>query len=59
MKFLPFSFFLFCGSVLPSSIYIRIQLTKINADPCGSGSETLLFILVIFEDHWKCTDGKQ
>jgi hypothetical protein len=41
----------FCGSFLPSWIQIRIskcgsgiwiQPTKVNADPCGSGSTTLL-----------------
>jgi hypothetical protein len=42
-------FFYFCGSFLPSWIRIRIRnlnadpdpATQINADPCGSGSETL------------------
>ncbi len=34
-----FLFFYFRGSFLPS--WIRIQPTKINADPCRSGSETL------------------
>jgi hypothetical protein len=48
MKILDF--FYFCGSFLPSWIRIRNlnadpdpdQATQINADPCGSGSETLL-----------------
>ncbi len=45
-------FFYFCGSFLPSWIRIRIRnlnadpdldpATQINADPCGSGSETLV-----------------
>jgi hypothetical protein len=42
-------FFYFCWSFLPSWIRIRIRnlnadpnpATQINADPCGSGSETL------------------
>ncbi len=29
------------GSVFPKRIRIRIQLTKMNADPCGSGCATL------------------
>ena len=46
------TFFNFCGSFLPSWIRIRIRnlnadpdpdpATQINADPCGSGSKTLL-----------------
>jgi hypothetical protein len=45
MKILGF-FFYFCGSFLPSLIRIRNlnadpdPATQINADPCGSGSET-------------------
>jgi hypothetical protein len=38
-KFLIFVYFRW--SFLPSWIRIRIQPTKINADPCGSGSATL------------------
>ncbi len=47
-----FTFFYFCGSFLPSWIRIRIRnlnvdldpdpASQINADPCGSGSSTLL-----------------
>jgi hypothetical protein len=48
MKF--WTFFNFCRSFLPSWIRIRIRnlnadpapATQTNADPCGSGSETLL-----------------
>jgi len=44
------SFFLFFGSFFPSWIRIRIRnfyadpdpTAQINADPCGSGSETLI-----------------
>ncbi len=45
MKILDF--FYFCGSFLPAWIRIRNlnadpdPATQINADPCGSGSETL------------------
>jgi hypothetical protein len=50
MKILDF--FLFFGSFLPSCIRIRNlnadpdpdPATQINADPCGSGSETLYLI---------------
>ncbi len=49
MKILDF-FFYFCGSFLPSWLRIRIRnlnadpATQINADPCGSGSETLFTV---------------
>ena len=46
--------FYFCGPFLPSWIRIRIHnlnadpdpATQINADPCGSGSETLAYTML-------------
>jgi hypothetical protein len=42
------TFFYFCGSFLTSC-----PATQINADPCGSGSETLLVLKVYqLEGGW-------
>jgi hypothetical protein len=32
------------GSILPTWIWIKIQLTKIKADPCGSGLTTTALV---------------
>jgi hypothetical protein len=49
------SFFCFCGSFLPS--WIRIQPTKINADPCGSRTMVLLvrYLRINQKHNWKLT----
>jgi hypothetical protein len=55
MKILDF-FFYFCGSFLPSWIRIRNlnadpdpnTATQIYADPCGSGSGTLLHMQMFY-----------
>jgi hypothetical protein len=57
------SFFLFFGSFLRSWIRIRIRnlyadpdlAAQINADPCrsGSGSETLIFLINVFQQHYR------
>jgi hypothetical protein len=44
-----FTYFYFCGSHLPFWIRILIQPTKINADPCGSGSTP------VKTDDWNCS----
>jgi hypothetical protein len=50
-----FPFFYICGTFLPSWIRIRLQLTKINADPCwsGYGSEILVLLNKLhFNINW-------
>jgi hypothetical protein len=69
------TFFYFCGSFLPSWIRIRSRnlnadpdpnpATQINADPCGSGSETLIpsrdimsqeGLIPLISTSWECAD---
>ncbi len=53
MKFL--NFFLFLWLFLPSWIQIRIQPTKINVDPCRSGSRSeALLITYLFVEFRSC-----
>ncbi len=55
--FLNFFLLIDCRSLLLTWIRIRIQPTKINADPCKSRSRTLLCLpprrLGILPSHWR------